>query len=186
MAEYVCMRTVDQIQIADTKQQTYLGWAHFPVRDLEHSQGVSSQVGVDCQHQKHDKHRRGYSLAYVTGKREPKNEEHRAEGIYDVVHIESVARTLAIPVARQCAVKTVAKPVEKDAEIHEVQHQWHLLAGGVADTGHQHRPEPKDRQVIGVYPFGHAASETAQYGSFKRRKYTCLLSVGILKSVAVH
>src|SRR5258705_13850816 len=99
------------------------------MRDLKYSQRVSSQVRVDRQHQKHDKHRRRYSLAHITGKCEPKNEEHRAEGIYDVIHIKSIAWTLAIPVARQCAVKTDAKPVKKDAEINQVKHQWQLSAG---------------------------------------------------------
>src|SRR6266496_4605116 len=46
VTEYVCMRTVDQVEIANTKNKTYFGWAQFPVRDLEYTKRVGSQVRV--------------------------------------------------------------------------------------------------------------------------------------------
>ena len=89
--------------------------------------------------------RRGNSLGHVTGQCKPVNQEHRAESIYDVVHIESVAWTLPISVSRQGSIQTVAKPVEQYAEIHQVQQQRIVFACRVARTGHKHGDKPEDR-----------------------------------------
>ena len=84
MVEYVCVRMVDQENIADHKKQTHFCGAHFPLRDLEYAERIGGQVRVDGQHKKDDQHRRGHALAHITGEREAEKQEHRAEGIYDL------------------------------------------------------------------------------------------------------
>ena len=47
----------------------------------------------------------------------------------DVVDVKSVTRPLPITIARQRAIKAVAKPVEKNAKVDQVKQQRILAAG---------------------------------------------------------
>ena len=118
------------------------------MRDLEHSERVSRQIRIDGHHEIHNQQSGGHALAHVARKRQPEKQEQRAERIDDVIHIESVTRTLSIAVPRQRAIETVAKPVEKDEDIHQVQHQRIVLARGVARARTDHAQQSKYRQVI--------------------------------------
>ena len=186
MTEDARVRAVEQEEVADDKNQTDLGGAQFPVRDLEYPERVGCQVGVDRQHQENDQRGRGDSLRHVTGKCEPEDQEHGAEGVDDVVYIKTVAGTLPISVARQGSVQAVAKPVEKYAEIHEVQQQRVPPARRVEHAGQKHSHQSEQREVIGIYPRRHAARESSKRRSFKRRQNTRLLSRGILETAVLH
>ena len=186
MAEYARMRTMKQVDVSYDKKKAHFGGTQFPLRDLEYTERVGCQIGVDRQHEEDDQQSGGNALTHVTGKREPENQKHRAESVYDMVHIKPIARTLAIPVSRQCSVQAVAKPVEKYAEIHKVQHQRILFARRVADTGQEHSYKAEDRQMVGVYPDGHAAREASKRRSFQRSQHTRLLSLSILETIAFH
>src|SRR5882672_12336355 len=110
MAEDAGVGTVKQKEVAYHQNQTALGGTQLPMRNLEYTQRVCSQIGVDRQHQENDQGGCGNSFCHVTRGCEAEDQKHGAEGVNDVVNIKAVARTQPVSVSRERPVEAVAKP----------------------------------------------------------------------------
>jgi hypothetical protein len=121
VTEYLSVRASNQKQVSYDQEQTYFSWTHLPLGDFEYTKRVGSKVRIYRQHQEYNQYYRGHPFRHVTGNNQAEDQKHSAEGVYDVVNIEAIARPLPISVSRQGAVQTVAKPVDKNAKIDDMQ-----------------------------------------------------------------
>src|SRR5437588_219530 len=99
-----------KIKVADTKQNAQFGGADIEIRHLESPQRIRRQKDFRRKQQIcHQQPYRNQRLQVSRNAQSSKQESH-AETISYVIYIKSVARTLAISIARQRPVKTVAEP----------------------------------------------------------------------------
>ena len=76
-----------------------------------------------------------------------------------VIYVESISWTLPVPIARKRAVEAVAEPIDSKTHNRADKSQRIELRQVVADPGQDHAEKAEQRQVIGIDPSGHAASD---------------------------
>ena len=135
----------EQHECANGEQDAKLRRSHLEVADGECAEGVRGEHDLDAQHQIRDQQHRRDLRAHVTGGAEAGQQEQRAEGIDDVVHVEAVSRPLLVAHARERAIQAVAEPVDRQTDCARKEHVRVLASQIVAKASAEHRHETEQR-----------------------------------------
>src|SRR5437016_3424807 len=81
---------------------------------MESAHRVSGKINFDAKQQINNQQSDCYPLAHITRERQPAEYENATAGVQNVIDIESIARTLLISNSRQCAIQTIAEPIQSE------------------------------------------------------------------------
>ena len=103
---------------ANGQQNAQFGRAEAPEGKAELAQSVSSQVGLNREHEERNQQAYGNPGMHMAGQCQAWHQGKGTEAVHHVVDIEPVARSQTLAGAGESAIERVAQPVESKADDH--------------------------------------------------------------------